>query len=145
MKVKQKGGNHAAQYNGKGRREHFEDIVGILDDGCNNKSTNRLDRHNRPYNVIVASQKALLPNRCRILDVHGYVGDNDTGKTHLNVSDPQRRAATLENLFKVHAGKSRRTGSTQDRHESDDAVLRRGIGIRLAGMIGVITVLITTA
>ena len=99
MKIEQKGRNDAGNDNTEGSSKYFENIVGVLDDRGHNEATDGLDCDDGPNNTRVSTQKALLSNGCRVLNIDSNVGNHDRWQSHLNVSDPERCATAFEDFF----------------------------------------------
>ena len=62
-------------------------------------STDGLDGDDGPNNTRISTQKALLSNGCRVLNIDSNVGNHDRWQSHLNVSDPERCATAFEDFF----------------------------------------------
>jgi hypothetical protein len=113
VKVKEKGRNNAGNDNTKRCSENFEHIVSVFHDRGHNQATDCLYCHHCPGHIVVTPQEAMFGHRFAVFEIDGHVSDNDRRQPHLHVSKPEGGAAALENLFKVNAAKSTRTGRAQ--------------------------------
>ena len=99
MKVEHKSRDDARNHDTKRRRKHFQHIVRVLDYRGNDEATDGLYRDHRPNNARVASQETLLLDSSGIFEINCQVSNDNRRETHLNISNPERRSASLENFL----------------------------------------------
>lgn len=125
LKLKNPYANEKTQYNTDARSKVLDNVVRISNHQTGQQATRRLQNDCRPYNRVVALEKAVLADASSILPHDATKESSNHGvEAQLQVSYPYAglRGVLFEDLLKVHSSKAGDCGGDENCSHTDGVV-----------------------